>query len=81
MWWDFKHDLKRSFESCRPKKWENIRDKRLTKDEWGVLIEYCSIEEAKYLIYLYICSFKRDAFLSDTHISMIFVEIFYKEQS
>lgn len=33
MWWDFKHDLENSFKLCGLKKWENIRDKRLTKDE------------------------------------------------
>lgn len=36
----FKYELIKSYESCPPEEWKNMRDKRFTNDEWDILIEY-----------------------------------------
>lgn len=45
MWKDFKHALKKSYESCPPEEWETMRDKRLTNDDWNIFIKYWALEE------------------------------------
>lgn len=67
-WRDFKHNLKRSFHACL--KSERTGDKRLSKDEWDVLVDYWLLTRQIYLILLYVCSFRSIVILCCRHILM-----------
>lgn len=59
-WRNFKFEMKRSYESFSPEEWEKRRDKRHTKDECDLLIEYWATEE-KQVSYLF-CMFSVRSF-------------------
>lgn len=60
MWRDFKHDLKKSNESCPSGELKSKRDKSLSKDDCDILIEYWASKEEHIVYFCFVYLFYRN---------------------